>query len=63
MRTRSEPEDGETWLCKGRIVRTYIEDGTGYVDLEVWVENDQGRITTPGEATVILPMRPAQQDD
>ena len=60
MRTRSEPEDGETWLCKGRVTGKRIEDGTGCVDLEVWVENDSGRITTPGEATVVLPVRPKQ---
>jgi hypothetical protein len=63
MLTRSEPEDGETWTCKGHVVGKRIEDGVGYVDLEVWVENGQGKTTTPGEATVILPKRPVQQGD
>ena len=55
MRSKTEPEDGETWHCRGRVVKKYRENGMCLVDLEVWVENGNGAITTPGQATVILP--------
>jgi hypothetical protein len=53
----TEAEAGETWHCRGKVVRKYREDGENLVDLEVWVENGSGEITTPGEATVALPGR------
>ena len=57
MRGHHEPEEGETWHCKGRVTRRYWHDGQALVDVEVWVENGSGKVTTPGEATVILPTR------
>ena len=57
MRTATEPEDGDTWHCRGRVANKYRANGRALVDLEVWVENGSGEITTPGEATVILPTR------
>jgi hypothetical protein len=53
----TEAEEGETWHCRGKVVRKYQEDGENLVDLEVWVENGGGEITTPGEATLALPTR------
>ena len=55
MKTTSEPVEGETWWCKGKVTKKYIRDGGHYVDCEVWVENGKGDITTSGKATVILP--------
>lgn len=52
-----ECEEGETWHCRGKVVRRYREDGKALVDLEVWVENGSGTVTTPGEATVVLPTK------
>ncbi len=57
MKTMAEPEEGETWWCKGRVTRKYIEDDNHYVDCNIWIENGQGEQTTPGKATVILPSR------
>ena len=57
MRTQTEPEEGETWYCGGRVVRKYRDAGKALVDLEVWVEDSRGRTTICGEATVILPLR------
>ncbi len=47
----------EPLICKGTTTRKWIEDGKGYVECEIWVENEQGARLTPGSATVILPRR------
>ena len=46
-----------TLTAKGKVARKYQEDGKHLVDLEVWLENDKGEVTTPGRATVSLPSR------
>ena len=46
-----------TLTAKGKVARKFQEDGTHLVDLEVWLENDKGEVTTPGRATVSLPSR------
>jgi acyl dehydratase len=48
---------GDTTWCKGKVARKYVKDGYALVDLEIWGENQRGEITTPGQATVILPSR------
>ena len=45
--------------AKGIVRAKRIEDGESLVDLDMWVENDNGETTTPGYATVILPNRSA----
>lgn len=57
MKTMDQPQDGETWLCKGKIVKKYVDDENHCVDLEIGVENGKGQVTTPGTATVVLPTR------
>jgi len=57
MKTMSEPEDGETWLCKGKVTKKYIEDNEHCIDCRIWVENGDGETTTNGRATIILPTR------
>lgn len=47
----------ELLTCKGRVTRKWIEEDNGYVECEIWVENEQGDRLTPGSATVILPRR------
>jgi acyl dehydratase len=45
-------------LCKGRVVKTYVEDGEHLVDLAVTLEDHDGRFMVPnGTATVVLPSR------
>jgi acyl dehydratase len=46
-----------TLSAKGKVTRKYEEGGRHLVDLDVWIENDQGEVTTPGRATVALPAR------
>jgi acyl dehydratase len=43
--------------CRGRVRRKYQEDGANLVELEVWVEQEDGTVTTPGSALVALPTR------
>ena len=55
MRTMTEPEEGETWWCKGKVAKKYLQDGEHYIDCNIWIENGKAEVTTPGRATVILP--------
>jgi len=55
MKTMTEPADGETWLCKGKVKKKYESDGEPLVECAVWVENGKGEVTTEGKATVALP--------
>ena len=57
MTTTTEPEAGETWWCKGKVTKKYVQDDQHYIDCNVWVENGKGEITTTGRATVSLPSR------
>ncbi len=57
MKTVFEPHDGETWWCRGKVTRKYIEDGKHFVECDIWVENRKGEKTTPGAALAILPTR------
>jgi acyl dehydratase len=41
----------------GRVRRLYAENGKALVDLECWISNQRGEITTPGSALVELPRR------
>jgi len=57
MKSLTEPEEGETWYCKGKVTKKYVEDSQHYVDCNIWLENGKGEVTTPGSATVVLPSR------
>lgn len=59
MKTRWEPQEGETWWCKGKVVKKYEENGEYLVECQIWVENGKGEITTPGSAVVSLPSKVA----
>ncbi len=54
-RARAFP--GDTITCKGRVTRTYVEDGENLVDCEIWDERQNGEVCAPGTATVSLPSR------
>ena len=57
MKDMEEPQEGETWLCKGKVTKKYIEDDEHYIECDIWIENGKGEITTPGSAIIILPSR------
>ena len=55
MRRQQRP--GDTMVCKGKVAGKRRQDGEGWVELEVWAENEREGVTTPGKAQVILPLR------
>ena len=54
---RRQHRFGDVMVCRGRVVSKEERDGQARVDLDVWAENEREGIATPGEATVILPLR------
>lgn len=44
-------------VCKGKVVKKYVQGGERYVECEVWLENEKGEVVTPGTAVVTLPSR------
>ena len=48
---------GHTLTGKGKVAKKWVEDGLGYVECEIWIENQKGEITTPGRAVAILPQK------
>jgi acyl dehydratase len=40
--------------CKGVIESKWEEDGKRMVELTIWIENEEGKKTTPGSALVVL---------
>jgi acyl dehydratase len=52
---------GEDLTCRGRVTGTEVEHGHGIVTLDIWVENAQGEVTTPGTAVVALPSRSGRE--
>ena len=50
----------ESLTCKGTVIRTWVDHGKGYVECEIWAENEHATRLTLGQATVILPMRNGQ---
>ena len=59
MKSMGEPQDGETWTAKGKVTGKRVEDGEHLIDCDIGLENEQGQVTTPGKATVVLPSRGA----
>lgn len=57
MQTVSEPQEGETYQCKGTVTKKYVEGDSHCIDCNIWVENGKGEKTTTGSATVALPHR------
>lgn len=41
----------------GKVRRKYEEDGKAFLDLECWITNQRGEVTTPGSALVEMPRR------
>jgi len=54
-RYRAPGYPGETWTCKGKVVRKYKNSGGNFIDCNIWIENQDNVIVTPGSATVTLP--------
>jgi hypothetical protein len=54
---RGMDQPGSGVVCKGKVVKKYIEGRDHLVDCEIWLENAKAEKTTIGSATVILPSR------
>lgn len=44
-------------VCRGVVRRKYRAGGRALVELDIWTENPEGAVTTPGSALVGLPVR------
>ena len=55
MRRQHRP--GDTMTCRGRVIGKELREDLGCVDLEIWAENEREGVTTPAQATVVLPRR------
>jgi len=50
---------GETVICKGKVTARRVEGDDHLVECEIWTENPEGQVMTPGTALVSLPPRSA----
>jgi hypothetical protein len=41
----------------GKVRRAYEENGKALLELECWISNQKGEVTTPGSALVEMPKR------
>tara|TARA_B100001093_G_scaffold185909_1_gene178642 strand:- start:178 stop:609 length:432 start_codon:yes stop_codon:yes gene_type:complete len=48
---------GNPLLGRGIVRKKYVQDGKNFVECEIWLEDQQGQITTPGHGVVTLPAR------
>lgn len=48
---------GEDVICKGKVIKKYIQQNKNLVECEIWAENPKGEKTTPGTALVSLPSK------
>jgi acyl dehydratase len=53
---------GVDLTCRGTVTRVLDgEGGVGMAELDIWLENAEGTVTTPGTALVALPSREPQR--
>ena len=45
--------------CGGKIINKYLSEGKGYVELELWLKNQNGVNCVPGKGVVVLPVSQA----
>jgi acyl dehydratase len=48
---------GDVNIVKGKVKNKRFQDGEHLVDCEIWVENQAGLVTAPGQAVVALPSK------
>jgi acyl dehydratase len=53
---------GEDLRCRGVVRKVSVVSAETRIELEVWIENARGEITTPGGAVVILPSREVRRN-
>lgn len=48
---------GDILLCGGKIINKYIDEGKGFVELELWLRNQNNVNCVPGKGVVELPIK------
>ena len=49
---------GDVLTCRGRVIRRSQEGDQGFVECDLWIENQKGeRVLDKGTALIILPLR------
>jgi len=48
---------GDILVCGGKITKKYVDDGKGYVELELWLRNQSNVNCVPGKGVVELPIK------
>ena len=56
---RSFMVPGDILVCGGKITKKYVDDGKGYVELELWLKNQSNINCVPGKGVVELPLKGA----
>jgi acyl dehydratase len=46
----------EDLTSKGKVIKKYVKDGEGYVELDLWSVNPRGEIPSRGTAIVAFPL-------
>jgi len=48
---------GDTLTVTGNVSRTFLENGEGFVECDIWSKDQEARVNTKGSALVILPIK------
>lgn len=59
FRMSSFNHPGDTVVVKGRVLRTWLENDKGLIEIDIWSENNHGVSVGPGRVIAELPL---QQD-
>jgi hydroxyacyl-ACP dehydratase HTD2-like protein with hotdog domain len=54
---RSFMVPGDTLVCGGKVTNKYVDEGKGYLELDLLVRNDKNVNCVPGKGLVALPLR------
>jgi hypothetical protein len=57
MEARMFNLQGDTTFINGKVVKKYVKDRCALVDIEMTGINQEGKLTSPGFATVMLPAK------
>jgi len=47
----------QTLACKSKVLRQWVEDEQGFLECNIWAEDQEGEKLTLGNATVVLPRK------
>ena len=50
---------GDTLTCGGKVTGKYVREGKGFVELDLWIKNQNDVTCVPGKGCVELPLRDA----